>query len=97
TCATVLERELAVEPGAATREIYERLLQKDALSVPPTTPSTVLVAEVPLVGRQHEWAQLQAAWQSSAAGATHLVVLSGGPGIGKTLLAEELLGRLGRQ
>ena len=97
TCATVLERELAVEPGAATREIYERLLQKDAPSVPLTTPSIVLVAEVPLVGRQHEWAQLQAAWQSAAAGATQLAVLSGEAGIGKTRLAEELLARLGRQ
>ena len=82
-----------MEPGAATREIYERLLQKDAPSVPLTTPSTVLVAEVPLVGRQHEWAQLQAAWQSAAAGATQLAVLSGEAGIGKTRLAEELLAR----
>ncbi|HEX6777636.1 MAG TPA: AAA family ATPase, partial [Ktedonobacterales bacterium] len=97
TCATTLERELAVEPGAATREIYERLLQKDGPPVPLATPSTALAAEVPLVGRQHEWTQLLAAWQSAAAGAMHLVVLSGEAGIGKTRLAEELLARLGRQ
>lgn len=49
------------------------------------------VPSTPLVGRKLEWAQLQAAWQSAAAGQPQLLVLSGEAGIGKTRLAEELL------
>ncbi len=97
TCTTVLDRELAVEPARATREVYEQLLQKDSPSVPPASPSATLVTEVPLVGRQHEWSQLQMAWQNAVAGEPHLVVLSGEAGIGKTRLAEELLTWVGRQ
>ncbi len=96
-CATVLERELSLEPSSATREVYKHLLQKDSPSVPPASPSAVLVTEVPLVGRQHEWTQLQAAWQNAVAGVPHLVVLSGEAGIGKTRLAEELLTWVDRQ
>jgi DNA-binding SARP family transcriptional activator len=96
-CTTVLDRELAVEPSRATREVYEQLLQKDSPSVPPASPSATLVTEVPLVGRQHEWSQLQMAWQNAVAGEPHLLVLSGEAGIGKTRLAEELLTWVGRQ
>ena len=97
TCTTVIDRELAVEPSRPTREVYEVLLQKDSPSVPPAPPSATLVAEVPLVGRQHEWSQLQMVWQKTVAGEPHLVVLSGEAGIGKTRLAEELLTWVGRQ
>jgi DNA-binding SARP family transcriptional activator len=97
TCATILQRELAVEPGTATREVYERLLQKDTSSVSQASPSATLVTEVPLVGRQQEWSQLQLAWQKATTGGPHLVVLSGEAGIGKTRLAEGLLTWVGRQ
>src|SRR5262249_29502958 len=103
TCATILERELAVEPSPATSVIYEQLLhgdvrppmpplvpankrpvQKDALSIPPASARPALVALAPLVGRQEEWAQMQAAWQMTATGGPHMLVLMGEAGIGKT-------------
>src|SRR5439155_16046891 len=67
TCATVLERELATEPGPATREAYERLVRKDSPPVRLATPMPTLVAAAPLVGRHQEWTQLQEVWQASVA------------------------------
>ncbi len=85
-CATILERELATEPSPATQEVYERLRQKSASSAPLATAPTPLVAAAPLVGRAHEWALLEEAWQHAVAGRPHFVVLSGEAGIGKTRL-----------
>jgi len=97
TCATVLQRELAVEPSSATRELYERLLRTDALPVPSPAPPAGLAAVSPLVGRHQEWAQLQAAWRVAAAGQPHFVLVAGELGIGKTRLAEELVQWANRQ
>ncbi len=91
TCSTVLERELAVQPSSTTREIYERLLQTEGLPGEQKNSHPTLVSEVPLVGRQQEWAQLQSAWSKSAAGRPHFFLLSGEAGVGKTRLAAELL------
>ena len=66
----------------------------DALPAP---PRPTLVALAPLVGRQDEWAQVQAAWHATATGGSQLVVLAGEAGIGKTRLAEELLAWAGHQ
>lgn len=97
TCATILERELATEPSPATQEVYERLLQQSTSSTPLIPAATPLIAAAPLVGRAHEWAHLEQAWQQAVAGRPHCVVLSGEAGIGKTRLAEELLAWVERQ
>lgn len=87
TCATVLERELNVEPSAETRQAYEQIL-----NIPESlTTAGTLVAAAPLVGRREEWACLQSVWNTSATGQAHFVLLSGTAGIGKTRLAEEML------
>ncbi len=97
TCETILERELAVGPSPATREVYERLLNMEALPPSAAMPSAVLAAASPLVGRNEEWARLLAAWRTAAAGRSHFILLVGEAGIGKTRLAEELLQWVGRQ
>ena len=96
-CTTVLEREMGVAPGPSTREFYERLVRAESPSLEENASPTTLLASVPLVGRQPEWAQLQSAWHKAVSGQPHLVLLSGEVGIGKTRLAEELLTWVGRQ
>jgi predicted ATPase/DNA-binding SARP family transcriptional activator/transcriptional regulator with XRE-family HTH domain len=88
TCATVLERELAVEPSPATSELYERLL--DGAS--PTAPVAELPAQraagnLPLqltnfIGRKREMAEIGRLLSS-----TRLLTLTGSGGCGKTRLA----------
>jgi DNA-binding SARP family transcriptional activator len=94
TCVSVLHKELDVKPSSATRQVYEQLLELDATSI--TLPERPAPAS-PLVGRDEEWACLQAAWRKASGGRPHLVLLSGTAGIGKTRLAEELLAWASRQ
>jgi predicted ATPase/DNA-binding SARP family transcriptional activator len=95
-CATILQRELGVEPGPSTCEAHERLLSLDTAPIPPPGAGA-LAATFPLVGRQSEWVRLQAAWHSTVGGEPHLALISGEAGIGKTRLAEELLQWANRQ
>lgn len=96
-CATALRRELGVEPAPATQQLHVQLLHgiearpADALSLRASGPG------LPLVGRQGEWMQLLASWQSAASGRAQLVLITGDVGIGKTRLAEELLAWVGCQ
>jgi predicted ATPase/DNA-binding SARP family transcriptional activator len=88
TCATVLERELAVEPSAATREAYEHLLKVNAQARPvlPPQPSNTNLP-VPLtsfVGREVEMAEIAHLLRTS-----RLLTLTGPGGCGKTRLALE--------
>lgn len=95
TCSTVLQRELGVEPGAATREAYEHVL---GAQTPPPASLPATSVYLPLVGREREWAQMLQAWRGVVAGdGPHVVSLCGEAGIGKTRLAEDLLQWAARQ
>jgi predicted ATPase/DNA-binding SARP family transcriptional activator len=110
-CATVLQRELDIEPSPATQEAYRRLLDMDALAQdntpratprvePPAreSPGTVFRAtSLPLVGRQREWETLLATWRRAVSKQAHFMAIVGEAGIGKTRLAEELLEWTGQQ
>ncbi len=94
TCAKLLERELGTVPSLVTREVYDSLVQSDSF---PTGPLTSRGMEAPLVGRKVEWQQLLGAWRMAAGGRSHIVILSGEAGIGKTRLAEEMEAWVSRQ
>jgi DNA-binding SARP family transcriptional activator len=96
----LLREELGMAPGAAIRALHERLLAGE-----PTpsrrAPTHATRQRVPLpalmarergefVGRERELESLRRAWQDARAGTRRLVLLAGGPGIGKTRLAGEL-------
>lgn len=74
-CMTVLRKELGIDPGTTTRQLYEQLLREDEplLATPSVTPpvrtlSLVQTAshtsELPLVGRDREWRAIQD-WNNS--------------------------------
>lgn len=88
-CATVLQRELSIQPAPITQDFHERLLSARHPPAPVRTPT--LAAEVPLIGRQAEWKQLHTAWQAARQGQAHFVSIAGEAGIGKTRLAEEFI------
>ena len=91
TCSTILQRDLGVDPGPATREAYQRLLHVQAplAPLPPT--------RMPLVARRRSWKRLQSAWKESQRGRPRFVLLGGEAGIGKTRLAEEMINWADRQ
>lgn len=99
-CMRVLRREMGVEPGPATRELFERILKAEPVasrelisgsSVPPVAkPASQLQKVRALVGRTMEWHQLASAWQSAVETGPRVAMISGEPGIGKTRLADEL-------
>ncbi len=99
-CMRVLRREMGVEPGPATLELFERILKADSgasgkptsgSSMPPSAkPVSQLQKVRALVGRTTEWHRLASVWQSAVEEGPRVAVISGEPGIGKTRLADEL-------
>jgi DNA-binding SARP family transcriptional activator/tetratricopeptide (TPR) repeat protein len=95
-CASVLERELGVQPGPATRQAFQGLMA-DAGSASARRPEVRAAAArsgraaARLVGRSSELRVLQDAWQAASAGRAGLAVVSGGAGAGKTRVVAEVM------
>jgi DNA-binding SARP family transcriptional activator len=78
-----LDEAYAAEPESQTKALHRRLLTGAQRRRAPSMQ--------PLVGRQEEWKRLVSTWQRAKAGESHLFLIRGEAGIGKTRLAEELL------
>ena len=95
-CVTVMRRELDMEPSEDIKTLYEQLVRS------PETPSAMreqekVTAEIKLVGRKQEWAQLKEAWNFIQKNQARMILVRGESGIGKTRLAEELITWVQRQ
>jgi DNA-binding SARP family transcriptional activator len=90
-CAAALERELGVEPSAATQRVYEALLPRDEGPTPQEEPSGRVgpLGGPPLIGRSSQRALLISLWAAVESGGAQFVLVTGEPGIGKTRLVEE--------
>ncbi len=96
TCATLLRRELGVDPSSETEQTYTRLLQQDEHSADMGAES-LWVVNTALVGRREEWSSLQQTWRQVNRGKAHWVLITGEAGMGKSRLAEEMLAWAERQ
>ena len=100
TCATLLRREIGVEPGPETQQLYAQLLQQEGGSrAQPVVPSAAgfNTPVNQLIGRLPEWQILQRIWRQTSRGGPHWVLISGEAGMGKSRLAEEMLAWAERQ
>ncbi|HEY2523065.1 MAG TPA: AAA family ATPase [Streptosporangiaceae bacterium] len=85
-CASVLERELGVEPDVSTHQAFQQLIAHP----PPAAATRPGAAGSQLLGRTGELALLQEAWAAASAGHRGLVIVHGSAGVGKTRLVAEI-------
>ena len=101
-CASVLDRELSVIPGPATRHAFQRLMAdgEPAAAVrsarPPASARSGRAA-AQLVGRSRELSVLQDVWQAAVAGRPSLALVRGAAGVGKTRVVAEISALAQRQ
>lgn len=86
-CATTLERELGVEPTIETQEVHRSLLQHAEASSSATGREP---PGIPLIGREPEWATCLDTFREFTPRRTHILLVRGEAGIGKTRLVEEI-------
>ena len=79
----LLAEELGVDPDPLTRRLHQRLLQASADDAPAASGPGIEI-----ISRRAELSAIDYAIRSAAAGAGRVVLLSGEPGIGKTVLIE---------
>jgi DNA-binding SARP family transcriptional activator/tetratricopeptide (TPR) repeat protein len=93
-CASVLERELGVEPDPATRASLDHLLARVGPALAPSPAERPAVGRpapaTRLVGRDAELRVLQGVWREAAAGRPRLALVRGDAGVGKSRLAAEM-------
>jgi DNA-binding SARP family transcriptional activator/tetratricopeptide (TPR) repeat protein len=101
---TALAEEVGVDPGPELREIESRILAHDATlrwehvpapppvaTAPVGTAAPPAGADDPFVGRAAERSRLVTAVERARAGRGGVVLVTGGPGAGKTRLCQEAL------
>ncbi|MYS90501.1 MULTISPECIES: ATP-binding protein [Streptomyces] len=99
-CATVLDRELGIEPSPETRAVHESLVAAVPAGVendsrPPPAVGGKASGTSPFVGREAERARLAAVWSAAVSGRAQLVLVSGEAGVGKTRLVSEMHAQAG--
>ena len=95
-CVAILRHELGVEPEAATKRLYQDILQQP----PPASPerrrgsspgqAARTPGELALVGREAELAWLRRVRVQAWDGQAQVVLMMGEAGVGKTRLLEEV-------
>ncbi|MBN1201738.1 MAG: AAA family ATPase [Anaerolineae bacterium] len=100
-CAQILRDELEAEPLEETTRLYEDIRQgrcvKPVKSPAPVTapaPAVTELHQMPLVGRDHELAEIAAEWQICQQNHSRLMLITGPAGMGKTRLVEEAVSRV---
>jgi predicted ATPase len=84
----------AAEPEPQTKALYRQLLTGGEPMPRAKAPGAQKRAgppTQPFVGRQPEWERLRSSWQRASVGESHLFLIGGEAGIGKTRLAEQFL------
>ena len=93
-CASVLERELGVEPDPATRASLDDLLTRVGPAPAPGPAERPAVGRpaltTRLVGRDAELRVLQGVWGEAVAGRPRLALVRGDAGVGKSRLVAEV-------
>jgi DNA-binding SARP family transcriptional activator len=89
TCVAVLQKELGVEPEAATKRLYLEVLQTAAAPAR-RTGSPLPAADTPLVGRDAEVERLRQRLSAAVRGQGGVLLVTGEAGIGKSRLLHEL-------
>ena len=94
-CRQSLQHELGVEPSAETLALEHSILRGEAASTP-LRPAFLclppsLLRPHRLVEREHLLARMETGWENGQA-----IFIEGHPGVGKTRLMQEFLGKRGR-